>query len=130
MKCTLFVLCAVALCFSVYAASADPRSGVWTASIRDDDPSTLELSLFQRHNGERRGNNMMGFDVPLADAQGLSAADLRADAANVQFALVHPAGTIKFDGRVAEGNGAGSFRFTPNESFQLSMRTAMRSVSS
>src|SRR5689334_183707 len=117
MKCTtLFILCAVALCFSVYAAAAavdTPRAGVWTATLRDDDPSTLQISIFQgkRQRTEWSGwNNIMGFDVPLADATGLAATDISAQAANVQFALVRPAGTIKFDGRFSEGSGAGNFR--------------------
>ena len=128
MKYTLFILCALALCFSAYAATAaDGRAGVWTASLRDDDRNTLEISLFQGKNnwsGERHGyNNIMGFDVALPEAAGLAAADIGAQAANVQFALVRPAGTIRFEGRFAEGNGAGNFRFTPNESFVREMDT-------
>jgi hypothetical protein len=131
MKCTLlFILCAVAVCFSVYAAtSTDARAGVWTATLRDDDPSQLEISLFQGQHGswnggERHGfNNVMGIDVPLSEVAGLAASDIAAQAANVQFTITHPAGTIKFEGRFAEGNGAGSFRFTPDERFVREMET-------
>src|SRR5262245_12742498 len=120
MKCILFILCAVAVCFSVYAASStETRAGVWTATLREDDPSTLEVSLFQGKKDSRwRGfNNIMGFDVPLAAATGLAASDIGSSAANVQFALVRAAGTIRFEGRFSEGNGAGNFRFTPSDSF-------------
>jgi hypothetical protein len=127
MKCTLLILCAVALCFSAYAATVDGgRAGVWTATLRDDDPSTLQISIFQGKNqrNEWRGwNNVMGFDIPLAEAQGLAASDIGAQAANVQFSIVHAAGTIKFEGRFSEGNGAGNFRFTPSESFVREMAT-------
>src|SRR5258706_14711669 len=126
MKFTLLILCAVAVCFSAYAASSDVRSGVWTATLREDDPSTLEISIFQgkKRTNEWRGyNNIMGFDVPLAEAAGLAPADINAAAANVQFALVRPAGTIRFDGRFAEGNGAGNFRFTPSDTFLREMDT-------
>jgi hypothetical protein len=124
MKCTLFILCAVAICFTAYAATNDLRTGVWTASLREDDPASLEISLFQGRNtrNEWRGyNNIMGFDVPIADVTGLAASDIGATAANVQFALVRPAGTIRFEGRFAEGNGAGNFRFAPNDAFVREM---------
>ena len=126
MKCTLFILCAVAVCFTAYAATGDTRSGVWTASLREDDPSTLEISIFQgkRWGSEHRNwNNIMGFDVPLAEATGLAASDIGASAANVQFALVRPAGTIRFEGRFAEGNGAGNFRFSQNDAFVREMES-------
>ena len=124
MKCFLLILCAVAISFAAYATTTDARSGLWTASLRDDDPSTLEISLFQGKNQSHpwRGyNNMMGFDAPIASVTGLAAADINASAANVQFALVRPAGTIRFDGRFADGNGAGNFRFTPNDAFVREM---------
>jgi len=125
MKCSLLILCAVALCFTAYAASSsDTRSGVWTASLDDDDPSTLEISLFQGKKDAKlwRGyNNIMGFSLPLAGISGLTAADINASAANVQFTLTRAAGTIRFEGRFSEGNGAGNFRFTPNEGFVREM---------
>src|SRR5207244_2421931 len=117
-------VCAVAVCFGAYAATADHRSGVWTASLRESDPGTFEVSLFQGKNqaNEWRGyNNVMGFDVPLAEVTGLTASDIGAGAANVQFALVRPAGTIRFEGRFAEGNGAGNFRFTQDDAFLREM---------
>src|SRR5918996_1072073 len=120
MKCTLFILCAVAVCFSAYAASSDVRTGVWTATLREDDPTMLEISLFrgkERPTGWRGYNNVMGFDVPLAEVSGLAPSDIKAAAANVQFTLARPAGTIRFEGRFAEGNGAGNFHFTENEVF-------------
>jgi hypothetical protein len=126
MKCTLLILCAIAVCFSAYAATADVRSGVWTATLRDDDPSTLELSLFQgksRANEWRGFNNIMSFEVPIAEVTGLSASDIGSSAANVQFTMARPAGTIRFEGRFADGNGAGNFRFTQNEAFVREMES-------
>ena len=83
MKCTLFIFCAVAVCFTAYAATGDSRTGVWTASLREDDPSTLEISIFQgkRWGSEHRNwNNIMGFGVPLAEVTGLAASDIGANA--------------------------------------------------
>ena len=65
----------------------------------------------------------MGFDAPIAQVTGLAAGDIAAQAANVQFSLVRPAGTIKFEGRFAESNGAGNFRFTPSDGFVREMDT-------
>jgi hypothetical protein len=125
MKTLLFVVIAIAVCFSVYAAS-DARTGVWTADLRDD---RLQMTLFRgKEAGERRGigfgfNNIMGFDEPLGAYSGLSKSDLLSSAANVQFMLRRPAGQIAFEGRVANGTGAGHFHFTPNDGFVREMET-------
>src|SRR5438309_7390773 len=107
MKILLFVTLAIAICFSVYAAT-DSRTGVWTAEFQDD---TLQMTLF------RGTHDMMGFDEPLSAYSGLTKADLLSTAANVQFELRRPAGVIAFEGRVANGTGAGHYRFTPNDAF-------------
>ncbi|PYQ59625.1 MAG: hypothetical protein DMF58_10945, partial [Acidobacteria bacterium] len=117
MKTLLFIILAIAVCFSAYA-NTEPRSGVWTAELQDD---RVQMTLFRgSQTSERRGmgwNNIMGFDEPLAHFAGLSKNDLQSSAANVQFELRRPAGVIAFEGRVANGTGAGHFHFTPSESF-------------
>src|SRR5262249_58181194 len=87
---------------------------------READRSMVEFSMF--HGKERRTewsgfNSVMGFDVPLSEVTGLAASEIAASAANVQFALVRPAGMMRFEGRFADGNGAGSFKFSQNEAF-------------
>ena len=117
MKTLLFMILAIAVCFSAYA-NTEPRSGVWTAELQDD---RVQMTLFRgSQTSEHRGmgwNNIMGFDEPLAHFAGLSKNDLQSSAANVQFELRRPAGVIAFEGRVANGTGAGHFHFTPSESF-------------
>jgi hypothetical protein len=120
MKTALLILLAIAICFSVYAAS-DSRNGVWTAELNTDG-STLQMTLFrgnqESHLGMGRGmNNVMGFELSLASLTGLTAADIKSTAANVQFMMSRPAGSISFEGRFASGNGAGNFKFTPSEPF-------------
>jgi len=115
MKILLFITIAVAICFSAYAAT-DSRAGVWTADLVDDK---LQMTLF---SGERRGN-MTGFDEPLSAYTGLSKADLLSSAANVQFELRRPAGVIAFEGRVANGTGAGHYRFAPSDAFLREMES-------
>src|SRR6266852_2591465 len=98
MKSLLFVIFAIAICFSVYAAS-DSRSGVWTAELQDDH---LQMTLFRGKNTADRGfgvRNLMGFDEALGSFAGLSKSDLTSSAANVQFELRRAAGTIAFEGR-------------------------------
>src|SRR5437762_2202577 len=123
MKILLCVAIAIAICFSVYAAT-DSRAGVWTAELYDDK---VQMTLFRGHDsGERRGmgfNNTMGFDDALSAYSGLSKADLLSSAANVQFELRRPAGVIAFEGRVANGTGAGHYRFSPSDSFIRDMES-------
>ena len=89
------------------------------------DDGTLQMTIFQGENVGRAGgvgmNNLMGFDEPLASFSGLSRAEVTSAAANTQFELRRSAGTIAFDGRFANGTGAGHYRFTPNETFLRDM---------
>jgi hypothetical protein len=121
MKTAILILLAVAICFSVYAAS-DMRSGVWTAEVNTAG-TTLQMTLFQGNRESDLGRNhrgmnyTMGFELSLASLTGLAAGDIKSSAANVQFSLTRPAGTITFEGRFANGDGAGNFKFAPSEPF-------------
>jgi hypothetical protein len=113
---TFLILLAAALfvAFAAHAASGDARNGVWTAELHDD---RLDLTMFRGSREGHRGMNMMGFNVPLAEI-GLAKADAESAAANVTFAMKREAGTIEFDGRFATGDGAGQYRFKPNDDFE------------
>src|SRR5713226_5052088 len=120
MKTALLILLAAAICFAVYAAG-DSREGVWTAEVNADG-TALQMTLFRGHRDNHAGvgrygmnNNVMGFELSLASLTGLTTSEIRSTAANVQFALSRPAGNITFEGRFANGNGAGNFRFAPSE---------------
>src|ERR1700760_2559313 len=125
MKTALLILLAVAACFTVYAAS-DSRAGVWTAELNTDG-TTLQMTVFRGRHESRDGgmhhgwNNTMGFELSVASLTGLTPADINAAAANVQFSLSRPAGTMSFEGRFANGNGAGNFKFVPSEAFVRDM---------
>ena len=121
MKCLLIVIIAVAVCFSAYADS-DVRNGVWTAELQNDQ---LDMTIFHGRYGERsfRTQSISGFEEPLASFAGLSKPDLTGSGANVKFELQRPAGTISFEGRVANGTGAGHYHFTPSDSFLREMET-------
>src|ERR1700736_2798807 len=125
MKTALLILLAAAICFSVYAAS-DARNGVWTAELNTDG-ATLQMTLFRGNHETHLGmhhrgmSDVMGFELSLASLTGLTTADIKSTAANVQFAMSRPAGTISFEGRFANGNGAGNFKFAPSEVFVKDM---------
>lgn len=119
---TLLLLAAVIACFSLYAAG-EPNTGAWTAEL---DGGVLQMTIFQRNStraGRRYINNTMGFSEPVAEFTNLSSGDVNTNAANVQFELRRAAGTIAFDGRFSNGEGAGHFKFTPNAAFVREMET-------
>lgn len=108
----VFVLIAVAICFTAYAAT-DPRGGAWTAEVDGDN---VQMTLFRRDHG-----GTFGFQVPLAMLSGLARADATGTAANVQFEMRRSAGTIVFDGRFSDSEGAGHYHFTPSDAFVREM---------
>lgn len=120
---TLLILTAVVVCFSAYAAIDSPHNGAWTAEI---DGDSLQVTMFVGHSGRdshRYMNNIMGFTEPLVTFAGLSSTEAKTNAANVNFEMRRPAGTIAFDGRFSDGTGAGHFRFTPDPAFLREMET-------
>jgi hypothetical protein len=125
MKTALLILVAVAICFTIYAAS-DSRNGVWTAELNADG-TTLQMTVFRGNRESRTAgihggwNNTMGFELSVASLTGLNTVDINSAAANVQFSMSRPAGTISFEGRFANGNGAGNFKFAPSEPFVRDM---------
>jgi hypothetical protein len=127
MKSLFLILCAIAICFSAYAAT-NTHTGVWTADLQDD---RLQMTLFQSERENRRageswhnwGGDRFGFDAAFADLAGLSRADVTSDAANVKFVFTREAGTLTFDGRFSDGSGAGHFNFKPNAAFEESLGT-------
>ena len=121
MRCLLILCVAVAICFSAYAEN-DARNGVWTAELRNDQ---LDMTIFYGRNNDRGygTQSISGFEEPLASFAGLSKADLTSNGANVKFELQRPAGTIAFEGRVANGTGAGHYHFTRSEPFLREMES-------
>ena len=117
MKSLLIIVIAVITCFAAYAGT-DVRAGVWTAELQDDH---LEMTVFHGQNVRGGMSSTIGFDEPLSSFAALSKSDLTSPAANVHFELRRPAGTIAFEGRVANGSGAGHYRFMPSESFVREM---------
>jgi len=122
MRTALFAFAALALCFSAYATS-DIRSGVWTAELQNDQ---LEMTIFHGRNvgfHQGPGQSIMSMEDPVGSFTGLKKEDVTGSGANVQFELRRPAGTFAFEGRMANGTGAGHYRFTPSEAFVREMES-------
>ena len=121
MKSLLWFAVAAVFCWTAYAAEQSP-DGVWTAELRGGG---AEISLF-RHclsadHGRPGMHHVVEIEAPVSRFAGLSDGDAASPAANVSFELREPAGTIAFEGRMAERTGAGHYRFTPDPGFVREM---------
>ncbi|GMU03930.1 4-hydroxy-3-methylbut-2-enyl diphosphate reductase [Corallococcus caeni] len=93
------------LALPVVAAEAQ-RVGTWGAYVKEQQ---LQLSLQPKD----RPDSHHGFSAPLADFQGLSTAD----GSSAPFKLVREAGTFDFEGRFNDGQGVGTWRFSPDAGY-------------
>lgn len=96
-------------------------TGDWRAEVKSEkSPDKIHLSFERR---SEKGRNQHGSSFNYADLQGLSREQAQAGGA-VKFSLVREAGTIECEGSfTANGNGAGTFRFTSNPQFVSAMKT-------
>ena len=110
---------AVAITFLLAAAlHAESLRGMWTASTWSvKDIERIQLNMQREHSN-------WGQDFKIAAFDGLSRAQITsASDAPVKFALRRDAGTISFDGSFRDGEGAGHFVFTPNETYLGTLRS-------
>jgi beta-lactamase regulating signal transducer with metallopeptidase domain len=108
------------------AASMTPSPAPAPAPQRDRDqarlPGTWEMRASNAsqqvylHLNERR-NSSRGFSIDIAQLEGLSRSQLTGSGGPATFSIRRDAGTIAFDGVFRSGVGAGTFTFTPNQSF-------------
>ncbi|HUJ16267.1 MAG TPA: hypothetical protein VL284_20930 [Thermoanaerobaculia bacterium] len=110
MKTLVIAMAAVSMCFGAFA-STDVRHGVWAANLEN---GRLEVTIF---HGKEKRQSVSSFDEPVSAFAGLSQADLTGTGSNVQFELRRAAGTIAFEGRVADSAGAGHYTFVPSDTF-------------
>ena len=87
--------------------AAAPLTGTWTAQVRED---RLQLNFRTREQGT------MGFGLPLSSFQGLTVPE-----GTAPFRLEREAGTVHFEGRFTQGEGAGHYRFEPNPAYSKDM---------
>jgi len=100
------------------AAHAESLRGMWTASTWSvKDIERIQLNMTREHSN-------WGQDFKIAAFEGLSRAQMTsASDVPVKFALRRDAGTISFDGSFRDGEGAGHFTFTPNDSYLGTLRS-------
>jgi hypothetical protein len=110
---------AVTFAFALAAAAhAESIRGMWTASTWSvKDFERIQLNMTREHSN-------WGQDFKVSSFDGLSRSQIESSAdAAVKFALRRDAGTIAFDGSFRDGEGAGHFSFTPNESYLGTLRS-------
>lgn len=113
----------VALTFLLAAAlHAESLRGMWTASTWSGRDSVRDVERIQVNMNREHSN--WGQDFKISAFEGLSRAQITsATDVPVKFALRRDAGTISFDGSFRDGEGAGHFTFTPNESYLGTLRS-------
>jgi hypothetical protein len=114
---TISVILACVLCvFTMSTAAFAAEEGSWTL-LPADEAGKVHFTVLQRR---ARGTSQSGSDWPVSAFQGL---DLATRARHdVAFALVSDAGRLDCEGYLADGEGVGTFRFTPDPSFVPAMR--------
>ena len=103
------------LAFTRFAPAADEFRGSWT--IRPaEDAGNLYFGLARRHAGSSMNSES---DWPRSVFQGL---DLATTARHdVSFHITRDAGRIDCEGYLEQGEGAGTFRFTPDGGYVQAM---------
>ena len=115
MKRALGIAFALTLALS---ANAESLRGMWTAStwsIKDID--RIQINMQREHSNWGQDFKISAFDG-LTRPQIVAASDTP-----VKFALKRDAGTIAFDGSFRDGEGAGHFTFTPNDSYLSTLQS-------
>jgi len=106
-----FVLCACAFTTGAFAV----EEGSWTM-MPAQEAGKVHFTVLQRRE---RGTSQSSADWPVSAFQGL---DLATRARHdVTFVITRDAGRFDCEGYLAEGEGAGTFRFTPDPDFARSM---------
>jgi uncharacterized protein (UPF0335 family) len=106
---------------SLFAVAAqNAMTGEWTAELERSRPGEIKMLFHSR--SQTGGFSMMSRTVAASELQGLTTEAMSAAKANVNFNIVHQAGTFACEGYFREGKGVGFWTFTPSQSFVSAMR--------
>lgn len=108
----------------LFAHQADAQSvltGEWKATVKSEREGPDHINLSFERRTERGHRSQMGQTYSYSELNGLSRAQAESGGP-VRFSLVREAGTIECEGSFANGRGAGTFRFTPNQAFVAAMK--------
>ncbi len=109
---------------SVVIVAQAPVTGTWTANTKNgkedkaENAGKIHLS-FERQTAH--GRNQNGSSYAFDELQGLTREQTQNG--KVSFRLVREAGTVDCEGSFVNGEGSGTFRFTPNQSYVEAMRS-------
>jgi hypothetical protein len=107
---------ALLFCSVATAAGAETARGTWNLT---NVHGRLELQLHWRSPDGRDNNDHSSY----VDAQALGIANaLNSSGQHATFASHREAGDFAFEGWLGNGEGAGSYTFTPNDAFFSSLR--------
>jgi hypothetical protein len=118
-KAAVGVVFALALGFVVTAAIARPHANEtmrWNLELRSDGDVQFEL---RQESG--RSHWRSNQSAELKQFSGLTRLDLSGARKDITFALVRDAGTMRFQGRVGDGQGTGTAIFEPDAGYRRMM---------
>jgi len=99
---------------------AETLRGTWTMLPSSHDSGRVQLNV----NRDSANSHMSwGETMPLSAFEGLSSSTIGSSRATSNFALRREAGTFEFEGTFRDGDGAGHFTFTPNQSYMAALRS-------
>jgi hypothetical protein len=115
MKKIIGILAPVLCLWTLSTAAFAAEEGSWTL-MPAEEAGKMHFTVLQRHE---RGTSHSGSDWPVSAFQGL---DLATRARHdVMFAIARDAGRFDCEGYLTNGEGAGTFRFTPDPTFARAM---------
>ena len=100
-------------------AAQGPITGDWTATLSKDS-GKIQLNLERR--SDRGGKHQHGESYEFSELQGLTR-DQALNGGAVSFSLNREAGKVDFEGSFQNGRGAGTFRFSGNQSFVSALKS-------
>lgn len=109
-------ICVMTLAFARIAGAADGLEGTWTLE-RSNRPGQVHLGLRHRSGNDHSNVEM---DQPVGAFTGLDLA--RTDKHDVTFSLTRDAGRLDCEGYLRNGEGAGTYRFTPDAKYPAALR--------
>lgn len=115
MKKMMGILTAILCAWTTSTAAFAAEEGSWTL-MPADEAGMVHFTVIQR---QQRGTSHSASDWPVNAFEGL---DLATRARHdVTFAIARDAGRFDCEGYLADGEGAGTFRFTPDPAFARAM---------
>jgi hypothetical protein len=123
----IFLLSIFVLASSLTVFGQKTQSGNWTAKISKKNSEKIHISFYRENTDEDRKdrdeNHVSGSGFTMDELRGLSLGQINGSKSPVSFSLVRDAGTIQMIGSFENGNGSGTWTFTPDASFISSMES-------